>query len=95
MGAEDDKAKKLVLDILGDRTIKEINFGLSDTTISSTMLGQVSQAIADRKITVLVEPKLLAKEMSGRYFPVVTIAPDNEWYNVLILRDLGRGSRHI
>jgi hypothetical protein len=90
---EDDNAAAttLVLDILKDRQIAEIDFALGSITIKPTMYQKVSQAIVDKKITVIVEPKALAANEAGKYLSVLTISKDTEFYDVLILGTPDRG----
>jgi hypothetical protein len=90
---EDDNtaATKLVLDILKDRQIGEIDFMLGSISIKPTMYQKVSQAIVDKKITVIVEPKALAANEAGKYLSVLTIDKDTEFYDVLILGTPDRG----
>lgn len=94
MGAqEDEAATKLVLDILKDKQVSEIDFMLGSISVKPTMYQKVSQAIVDKKITVIVEPEALAANESGRYFNVMTINKDTEFYDVLVLRTADRGSK--
>lgn len=91
MGAQDDAATTVVLNVLRDRSIREIDFVLGSISIKPTMYEKVSQAITDKKISVLVAPNQLASDEIGKYFNVLTINKDTELYDVLVLRtpDLG------
>jgi hypothetical protein len=92
MSAQDDAAATtMVLDLLKDRSIREIDFMLGAISVRPAMYGKVSQAIVDKKITVLVQPSALASNESGRYYPVLTIDKDTEFYDVLVLREPGLG----
>jgi hypothetical protein len=93
MGAQDEAATTMVLNLLKDKSVREIDFMLGSISIMPTMYEKVSQAITDKKITVLVQPTLLASNESGKYFNVLTVDKDTEFYDVLVLRtsDLGSG----
>jgi hypothetical protein len=94
MSAQDDAAATtMVLDLLNDRSIGEIDFMLGAISVRPAMYRKVRQAIVDKKITVLVLPATLASNEAGKYFPVLTLDKDTEFYDVLVLRapDLGSG----
>lgn len=95
MSAQDDAAATtMVLDLLKDSSIREIDFKLGDISIQPAMYEKISQAIVDKKITVLIAPSMLASNEAGKYFSVLTIDKDTEFYDVLVLRspDLGSGA---
>ncbi|HKD30910.1 MAG TPA: hypothetical protein VKC66_34005 [Xanthobacteraceae bacterium] len=93
MSADDEAATRLVSNILGDSATNGIDFAMGDIAVSREMYHQVSQAIADRKITVLVQPNLLQPDEAGRYWPDLKFQDGREFFDILILRfpDLGTG----
>lgn len=84
-------ATTLVLDILKDKQVSEVDFMLGSISVKPTMYKKVAQAIIDTKITVIVEPKALAANESGKYFSELPINKDMTFYDVLILRTPDRG----
>ena len=92
MGVEDDKATETVLAVLQDQSINKIRFKLNRREISPSLYQQVAKAIKDKKITVLVQPSLLASGESGRYYPEIKVDKDTEFYDVLVLRSSTLGA---
>jgi len=88
--ADDQTATATAVSVLSDSSISAINFGGSGISVSSSMYAQVSKAITEKKITVVVLPSSLKSNVDGEYLPVLTL-PGHEWYDVLVLRwpDLG------
>jgi hypothetical protein len=92
MGVEDDKATETVLAVLQDQSINKIRFKLNRREISPSLYQQVAKAIKDKKITVLVQPSLLASGESGRYYPEIKVDKDTEFYDVRVLRSSTLGA---
>ena len=87
MGAEEDKkAKETVLAVLQDQSINKIRFKVNRREISPALYQKVAEAIKGGKITVLVEPTLLAGGEAGRYYSEIKVGKDMEFYDVLVLR---------
>jgi hypothetical protein len=81
------------LKVLQDKSINQINFTMGDISVSPSMYENVSKAITDGKITVIVQPDALKPNESGKYFSELPINKDKVFYNVIVLRstDLGSG----
>jgi hypothetical protein len=93
MGAQEDAAAtKAVLEVLKDSAIRNVDFTLGEVSISPTMYDKVAEAITQGKITVIVAPNFLKPTEAGRYFPVLTVNSETEFYDVLVLRTPGFGS---
>jgi hypothetical protein len=92
MSADDVAATRLVLDILSDPAIAGIDFDLDAISVSPAMYREVSQAIIDKKITVLVLPEALKPNESGVYFPELKLPNGMVFFDVLALRFPDRGS---
>ena len=104
MGVEDDKkAKETVLKVLQEPSIKKLKFTINTTvstkpvsintrTIAPSMYEKVAEAITKGQITVTVAPEALRAGVAAKYFPVMTIDKDNEFYDVIVLRASGLGT---
>jgi hypothetical protein len=87
MSAEDDKkATETVLAVLQDKSINKMRFKLNRREISPSLYQGVAKAIKDKKITVLVQPDLLASGEAGRYYSELKVGKDMIFYDVLVLR---------
>src|SRR5215210_6899008 len=94
MSAEDDKkATEMVLKLLEDKSLEKVAFSMNKISVSPSMYAKVSQAIKEKKITVVVNPKLLHNNEGGRYYATLPLDKDTEFYDVLVLRSpvLGKG----
>src|SRR3954447_23982494 len=93
MSAEDDrKGTETVKAVLREKSIHDIDFMMGDITVSPSMYDKVLKAIETSKIAVLVLPSSLPN-IAAKYFPVLTISADTEFYDVIALKspDLGTG----
>lgn len=85
MSAQDDEAKKTVLAVLKHSALNMVDFKLNKRKINPDLFAKVVAAIERGDITVLALPGQLPAGTSGRYFPVLKMANDQEWYDVLVL----------
>src|SRR5262245_57772187 len=91
MSADDD-ATKLVLRVLSDPAIAGINFDLDAISVSPAIYREISQAIKDNKITVMVAPGRLESDESALYVPELKNPDGTVLYDVIILRTPELGS---
>ena len=97
MSTEDDrKATETVLRILRHESVWKLGFmtnaiPLPRRHISPVMYQLVSEAIVDKKVTVMVWPEVLGAGVNAKYFLRMPIKNGTEFYDVIVLRspDLG------
>lgn len=90
------RAKATVLRVLRDPAIKKLNYGFSTRYIKAGVYEQVAKAIEKDQISIFCDPSLNGG-VGGLYYPVVTVSPDEEYYDVLVLgfEDLGNGVDNV
>jgi hypothetical protein len=87
MSTEDDeKAKKLVLDILKLKAIGKLKVTIDKITVSPQLYEEVGKAIDAGKIAVIVQPNGLKANEAAKYFGILKFSDDMIYYDVIILR---------
>ncbi len=88
MSKDDETATKTVLDVLADKNIAGLTFTLGDFGVVPKMYADVSGAIRNKKITVLVEASLKSTKVQALYVNELKLGDKNYFlYNTIFLRD--------
>jgi len=83
--ADDEKAAKLVIQVLTDPAVKNLNFVVGKWAIRTGFYDNVSTAIKNNQITVVVEPSLLKPGAAAQYKPEIDLGGGKKAYDVIVL----------